>query len=114
MDYEQAENALRNGELIGASGYDEASGVLKAFASLRAENERLREALEAIAEPDALLDANKDAFNAHADRRMHEIARAALRREEGERPNFIRCDGCRTGKGPCDPPCKPSVRREEE
>ena len=48
MDYEQAENALRNGELIGASGYDEASGVLKAFASLRAENERLREVVRKL------------------------------------------------------------------
>jgi len=38
----------------------------------------LREALEAIAADDALLDANEDAFNTHAARRMQGQARAAL------------------------------------
>lgn len=36
------------------------------------------EALQCIAQPDELLDANEGAFNVHAARRMQEQARAAL------------------------------------
>jgi hypothetical protein len=45
---------------------------------LLAEVRRLRESLECIAAPDDLLDANEEAFNPMAARRMQEQARYAL------------------------------------
>lgn len=48
---------------------------------LREQRDRYREALEAIAHPDDLVQANEGAFSVHAFRRVQEVAAAALNPE---------------------------------